>query len=90
MRGGDFSFPQPPTSQTDPLPIPFEECYRAIQCVIRALGWSAEQLKGFLSQKFDGRSAMRELFDSELFVLLYWLRLEEVDAQGEESAFPLT
>ena len=33
---------------------------------------------------------MRELFDSELFVLLYWLRLEEVDAQGEESAFPLT
>jgi hypothetical protein len=25
---------------------------------------------------------MAELFDEELFVLLYWLRLEKVDAQG--------
>ena len=41
-----------------------------------------ERLKGFLSEKFNGRSAMRELFDEELFVLLYWLRLESVDVQG--------
>jgi hypothetical protein len=77
-----LSFPQLSPPKNDPLPIPFEECYGAIQGAVRALGWSAEQFKGFLSQKFDGRSAMRKLFDSELFVLLYWLRLEGVDAQG--------
>lgn len=81
VRGGDFSFPQPLAPKTSPIPIPFDECYAAIQSNVRQLGWSMEQLKGFLSEKF-GRSRMAELFDEELFVLLYWLRLEKGDAQG--------
>jgi hypothetical protein len=81
VRGGDFSFPQPPAPKNNPIPIPFDECYAAIQSSVRQLGWSMERIKGFLSEKF-GRSRMAELFDEELFVLLYWLRLEKVDAQG--------
>ncbi|PZV09844.1 MAG: hypothetical protein DCF32_01140, partial [Leptolyngbya sp.] len=79
---GDSSFPQPPAPKNNLIPIPFDECYAAIQSNVRQLGWSMERLKGFLSEKFDGRSRMAELFDEELFVLLYWLRLERVDAQG--------
>ncbi|MBD2233670.1 hypothetical protein [Phormidium tenue] len=82
VRGGDFSFPQPTAPKNNHIPIPFDECYAAIQSSVRQLGWSMERLKGFLSEKFDGRSRMAELFDEELFVLLYWLRLERVDAQG--------
>jgi hypothetical protein len=82
VRGGDFSFPQPPAPKNNPIPIPFDECYAAIQSNVRQLGWSMDRLKGFLSEKFNGRSRIAELFDEELFVLLYWLRLERVNAQS--------
>lgn len=82
VRGGDLSFPQPEHPKNTPIPIPFDEGYAAIQSTVRQLGWSMERLKGFLCEKFNGRSRMAELFDDELFVLLYWLRLEGIDAQG--------
>ena len=77
VRGAQLGSPQ--TEST--LPIPLAEVQPLIQQQVQELGWSYEQIKGFVARCFGGRSR-GQLRDDELPTLLYYLRAEALKPLG--------
>jgi hypothetical protein len=80
VRGDFSSFPQPelaPSRLDPPLDIPLEECYSLIQRKIQQFKWSIDELRAFLVPRFEGRSTIKELKESEHIVLLNFLCIQE-------------
>jgi len=87
VRGEQSSFPQverpklrlvsqsnlpqlPPTSGIDPEQ---DEVIQAIQCQVRSLGWTLDEIKAFIANKFGGKHRY-QLSHDELTLLLCHLR----------------
>ena len=87
VRGEQASFPQverpklrlvsqsnlpqlPPTSGIDPEQ---DEVIQAIQCQVRSLGWTLDEIQAFIANKFGGKHRY-QLSHDELTLLLYYLR----------------
>ena len=65
------NFPQlPPTSGIDPEQ---DEVIQAIQCQVRSLGWTLDEIQAFIANKFGGKHRY-QLSHDELTLLLYYLR----------------
>ena len=77
VRGAQLGSPQ----AESPLPIPLAEVQGLIQQQVLSLGWTLEQMMGFVADHFGGRSR-GQLLDAELPMLLYHLRAEALKSLG--------
>ena len=80
VRGDLSSFPQGPVS-VGALSLPLDEVLDGIQCQVKRLGWGVAEIQQFIADRFGDRRRA-QLKDDELPLLLYYLRVAELEGES--------